>query len=296
MVATLDPLEVRIQAFNPPHLEHSMLSPHLTVRDYDALFRALDALYGQVVNVDAFPHHAHGILSQFIPCDNWAYVERHVGSGRAYAVLRHAPPDLVERFTLYYQIRTDYEYFDDVSAAHGGQVRSIDDFMSWRQYRETRIYRDVLQAVAFKHILAISPLEGGSGPSFSMARDGRCRFSERDKAFLAVLQPHLLRVRDIARLRTVNEGRPPSVEDLRQLRLTEREAEILHWVAQGKSNSEIAIIFGTREQTIKNHVYSIFTKIGVENRAAAIVHALRTPRQYIPCEIGIVADDEGAVR
>jgi DNA-binding CsgD family transcriptional regulator len=64
-------------------------------------------------------------------------------------------------------------------------------------------------------------------------------------------------------------------------------------VAQGKSNSEIAIIIGAREQTIKNHIYSIFTKIGVENRAAAIVHALRIPRQYIPCEIGAVANDGG---
>jgi len=61
---------------------------------------------------------------------------------------------------------------------------------------------------------------------------------------------------------------------LEKLGLTPREAEVLLWVAQGKSNADIAIITGTSEKTVKNHMTHIFEKLGVEGRNAATVCAL----------------------
>jgi len=61
---------------------------------------------------------------------------------------------------------------------------------------------------------------------------------------------------------------------LRALDLTPREAEILLWVAQGKSNAEIAIITQASEKTVKNHLTHVFEKLGVESRNAATVRAL----------------------
>ena len=58
------------------------------------------------------------------------------------------------------------------------------------------------------------------------------------------------------------------------LSLTAREAEVLLWVAQGKSNPEISTILGTAENTIKKHLHHVFEKIGVDNRNAATVLAL----------------------
>ena len=51
--------------------------------------------------------------------------------------------------------------------------------------------------------------------------------------------------------------------------LTPREQEVANWVAQGKSNEEIAIILGISSHTVKNHLDKIFRKLGVENRYAA---------------------------
>ena len=59
-----------------------------------------------------------------------------------------------------------------------------------------------------------------------------------------------------------------------QLDLTPREAEVLLWVAQGKTNSDIAIICGAAEKTIKRHLTHIFEKLGVEGRNAATLRAL----------------------
>ena len=56
--------------------------------------------------------------------------------------------------------------------------------------------------------------------------------------------------------------------------LTPREAEVLLWVAQGKSNPEVGGILGMAEKTVKVHVGHIFNKLGTENRNAATLRAL----------------------
>ena len=56
--------------------------------------------------------------------------------------------------------------------------------------------------------------------------------------------------------------------------LTAREAEVVLWVAQGKSNPEISSILGAAENTIKKHLQHIFEKMGVDNRNAATLRTL----------------------
>lgn len=56
--------------------------------------------------------------------------------------------------------------------------------------------------------------------------------------------------------------------------LTGREADVLLWVAQGKSNGDVATILGMGEKTVKQHLGSVFQKLGVEGRTAATLRAL----------------------
>ena len=60
----------------------------------------------------------------------------------------------------------------------------------------------------------------------------------------------------------------------RVLGLTPRVAETLLWLAQGKTNGEIATILGNSESTVKKHVLEIFDKLSVETRTAASLRAL----------------------
>jgi len=57
--------------------------------------------------------------------------------------------------------------------------------------------------------------------------------------------------------------------------LTDREVEVLKWVAQGKTNKEIANEFKISEKTVKNHVRNIFQKLGVYDRTQAAMVALK---------------------
>ena len=63
-------------------------------------------------------------------------------------------------------------------------------------------------------------------------------------------------------------------EHLISLGLTPREAEVLRWVAVGKSNHDIGVILGASTRTICKHVEHIFSKLNVENRTAAAATAL----------------------
>jgi DNA-binding CsgD family transcriptional regulator len=53
------------------------------------------------------------------------------------------------------------------------------------------------------------------------------------------------------------------------LDITSRESEVLYWVSQGKSNSEIATILGISGGTVGRHLENLFPKLGVANRYAA---------------------------
>ena len=65
----------------------------------------------------------------------------------------------------------------------------------------------------------------------------------------------------------------PATADLVFPELTDREREILHLIAQGHSNSEIAERLLLRTKTVQNHVSNIFSKLQVADRAQAIVRA-----------------------
>jgi DNA-binding NarL/FixJ family response regulator len=84
-----------------------------------------------------------------------------------------------------------------------------------------------------------------------------------------------------ARLRRAERVTPPrpnaaeaKPEFLEALGLTPREAEVLFWVARGKTNDEIATVLGIGLTTVKKHLESTFAKLGVENRTAAAAMAL----------------------
>jgi DNA-binding NarL/FixJ family response regulator len=76
----------------------------------------------------------------------------------------------------------------------------------------------------------------------------------------------------IRRLREPQEIEPPNAGP----ELTPRELEVLHLVARGLDNSQIARALFLSQHTIKNHVSSILIKLQVENRIQAAVRAVRS--------------------
>jgi len=60
---------------------------------------------------------------------------------------------------------------------------------------------------------------------------------------------------------------------LMELGLTEREAQVLHLIAMGKTGPEIAILLGISHNTVRKHTSQIFIQLRVETRTAAALVA-----------------------
>lgn len=65
-----------------------------------------------------------------------------------------------------------------------------------------------------------------------------------------------------------------SAKPLESLGLTHREAEVLFWTAQGKTNAEISVILGVLPSTTKSHLENIYGKLQVDGRHGATLRAL----------------------
>ena len=82
-----------------------------------------------------------------------------------------------------------------------------------------------------------------------------------------------------ARLLIQSQAHVPAPEALmRALKLTQREAEVLHWVALGKTNAEVGAALEMSPRTVNKHLEHIFTKLNVETRTAATTVALNKGR------------------
>lgn len=94
----------------------------------------------------------------------------------------------------------------------------------------------------------------------------RKNYTDRELTLLSLLRPHLIRIRANADFRRRTAG---------YRGLTEREAEVLGWIARGNTNREIARLLVISPHTVRKHVEHIFEKLDVRTRtaAAAVAHA-----------------------
>lgn len=82
-------------------------------------------------------------------------------------------------------------------------------------------------------------------------------------------QEHLLRLVEVSK-------DSDATERLRdKFALTGREADVMLWIANGKTNREIGQILDMSPRTVNKHLEQVFRKIGVENRTAAAAAAIR---------------------
>jgi DNA-binding NarL/FixJ family response regulator len=103
-------------------------------------------------------------------------------------------------------------------------------------------------------------------------------FSERDRARLALLQPHLAYLVRQSRTRDLPEPRQAVAPGWPVARtggaLTPREGDVMHWLACGKTDADIAALLAISPRTVHKHLEHIYEKLGVETRTAAVM-ALR---------------------
>ncbi len=125
----------------------------------------------------------------------------------------------------------------------GRRTQRISDCLPFERFRRSALYNDYYRRIRIDNAMAL-PVYVGNGllVSFVFNRTRR-DFSERERLLLDLVG-------------------------------TRREAEILRWLAAGKSDAQIGAILGTSPRTVQKHLQHLYEKLGVENRTAAAARLL----------------------
>lgn len=107
-------------------------------------------------------------------------------------------------------------------------------------------------------------------------------FSERERERLDLLRPHLAFLYRHARKAAATPRgdtpfRPvpvPAQAKVAPPGLTPREAAVMHWLACGKTDAEIAALLSISPRTVQKHLEHVYVKLGVETRTAAVMRML----------------------
>ncbi len=180
------------------------------------------------------------------------------------------PPEVLARVAAHLKIRALQASLADELAlrveAENQLSQSLDRAVlladaSGRIVFSTRLAMDLLHKHCGPQVDGVLPAALGVEGGALVVR----RFAERDR-------------NDLQMIVLEERGAPPGPASLLALGLTTREAEVLYWIAQGKSNPDIATILGANVRTVHKHVEHIFQKLGLETRNAAMLAALEVLR------------------
>jgi DNA-binding CsgD family transcriptional regulator len=152
-----------------------------------------------------------------------------------------------------------------------GDLRSvvgIGDFYSDRQWRNIGTRCGIYRPWGFRHDLmltvpAVSDPAPGRTVRLIFFRGPGPDFSERDRALLTLLRPHLQQALLDADMR---RHPPPPV--------TPRQRDLLSLLAAGYTNTQIARRLGISEGTVRTHLKNIYQRLNVSSRTAAVTRTL----------------------
>jgi DNA-binding CsgD family transcriptional regulator len=166
-------------------------------------------------------------------------------------------------------------YWDCLICSHPvrtGDLRAVvktSDFYSARQWHSTGMYTDCMRPQGIEHHLKLAlpelPEAAAAPGRYVRLVFHRCPgpdFSERDRALLVLLRPHLHQ----AYLDAEQRRHPVP-------RLTPRQNDLLRLLAAGHTNTQIARRLGISEGTVRTHLENIYERLNVSSRTAAVTRA-----------------------
>lgn len=172
----------------------------------------------------------------------------------------------------------DRHFFDHPLVRHhglegGGPSQRISDRVGQRDFQRSALYGDHDHRIGLHCVIAVPLLRSPQTlVSVALHRSGR-DFDERDQERLELLRPHLAFLYRHAH--KLAAALPPESGNANGLTL--REGQVMHWLAGGKTDAEIAALMSISPRTVQKHLEHMYVKLGVETRTAAVMRVHTSP-------------------
>lgn len=282
---------------------------HLTARDLKKLQDCIREIYSNL-NMETFHANMLAAISKVIPASSIGYAEVNISQKRLSKnvvwPLISLSPDEVAAFELHMHehplahlvypkefkpnpfkkeinsFRTGWRIAD--SGALEGKAVKIHDMLTTSQFYRLGIYNEFYRKLNIEHqMVLLLSCKSSLNKNIAVNRDRR-DFTEEERLMLNLLAPHITQAFKNASLYaktqealtalSIDGNKDASAQSLSSLGLTHREADVLYWVAKGKTNYETAVILKIAPGTVKIHLERIYRKLEVGNRTAAVVKAV----------------------
>jgi len=247
------------------------------IRASDRDLRALAAIVSQdrpdLPDGEGLPPSLLADLMGQIRCDAVSFVGFDSGRQARWFAQDFPPADTYDQEDLDRAYWRHYRASQFCSyPSRTGDLRSIiktSDFYSTRQWHSTGMYTDRCRPLGVEHTLMLclpEPAPPTADPErhlrLYLDRGPGPDFSERDRALLVLLRPHLYQ----ACLDAERRRHPVP-------RLTPRQNDLLRLLAAGHTNAQIARRLRISEGTVRTHLENIYDRLGVSSRTAAVTRA-----------------------
>jgi DNA-binding CsgD family transcriptional regulator len=239
----------------------------ITQQDFDTMLRIVADVEADVSEL--IPYSVLTGLLEIIPCDNVSFVGYDPHRRETHFDQEVGDPgptgEALEAFHtgLWTNYRDFPPFYRPDMSPDCPQAMTMSDFLSRRQMRDTAMYQDCLRLEQIEQVLMLClPHEPGRVVRVHFFRSSGPEFSHRDRGLLTLLRPHLDKAyRDQRRRRRTIPA------------LTVRQWQLLHLVAAGHTNGQIARRMSITEATVRKHLEHTFQRLRVTSRAAAVMCA-----------------------
>lgn len=234
---------------------------HLSRNDYASALRVLTRIEAQAGDLDAFVRALVLALDDYVAA---------------------------ELTTLWVcDLRTGHRQVLGLAGVRPGadELACLDRHFFARSWVGNGLQRSALQGgycrrPGFEYAMAV-PLSGDCRIRVNVVLSRRgFDFSARDRQRLDLLRPHLAFFYHQACKAAATPGgetqAPPLLASpgIGPSGLTAREIAVMHWLACGKTDAEIAVLLSISPRTVQKHLEHVYVKLGVETRTAAVMRLL----------------------
>ncbi|MFC6284701.1 MULTISPECIES: helix-turn-helix transcriptional regulator [Polaromonas] len=234
---------------------------HLTRNDYASALQVLARIEAQAEDVASFARAAVRALNGYVASELTTLSICDLFTGHCQVVGLPGVRLGSDEIACF-----ERHFFERPLVLHHGVQRSA-------------LYGDYYQRIGLEYAIAV-PLQRNPRILVSVVLNRRgLDFSERDRERLELLRPHLAFLYRHACHGPATEARDsaspsPRLNELKPPALTLREGEVMHWLACGKTDTDIAALLSISPRTVQKHLEHIYVKLGVETRTAAVMRAL----------------------
>jgi DNA-binding CsgD family transcriptional regulator len=247
----------------------------------DALLAAeIIRLYESEADLLTLPATFFTSIARLIDADVVAYAEFHhrTGDFRSLLSIDDDPVERAKGMEAFARHMHSHPFWQYDPAYYGERALRESDFFSDEAFFALPIAQEVfLPSQAHRMISVVMQHDDYVVTVTGYRVLNRPRFSDEERDSLEAFRPHMLRSYRHAQERTLAKLTPLIRLSYAFPDLTPRQLEVASWLAEGKSNDDIATILNVGLDTVKAHVKEVHRKVGADSRLAAAVLAHTTP-------------------